>query len=86
VPSGDQVERTKKKWEAERVVAEVKSPYGEGKGWGEITQSFSQENIEALILDCIGYTSQDKQQLQNILPCPILLPRAILSHAINQIF
>ncbi len=86
IPSKDQVERAKKKWESERVVAEVKSPYGEGKAWEEIAQTFIQEKTEAVILDCIGYAAQDKQQLQNMLPSPILLPGTILAHAINQIF
>ncbi len=86
VPLENQIEMAKKKWDAEKVIAEIKSPYGDGKGWEEIAQRFIQEKVEAVILDCIGYTTQDKQQLQNMLSSPILLPRAILAHAINQIF
>jgi protein AroM len=86
VPSENQIERAKKKWDAEKVIAEVKSPYGEGKGWEEIAQNFGQENIEAVIPDGIGYTIQDKEELQNLLSSPILLPRTILAYAINQIF
>ena len=86
VPLENQIERAKKKWNAEKVIAEVKSPYGEGKGWEEIAQRFIQEKVEAVIPDGIGYTIQDKQHLQNMLPSPILLPRAVLAHAINQIF
>ncbi|MDH5468224.1 MAG: AroM family protein [Candidatus Aminicenantes bacterium] len=86
VPLEGQVEIARKKWEVEIAVTEVKSPYGEGKEWEEIAQKFTQEKVEAVVLDCMGFRMQDKQQLQNLLPCPILLPRAILAQAINQLF
>jgi protein AroM len=86
IPLENQIEMAKKKWDTEKAFVEVKSPYSEGKGWEEIAQSFLQEKVEAVILDSIGYTNQDKKQLQNMLSSPILLPRTILAHAINQIF
>lgn len=87
VPLENQIEMTKKKWEKEKVVVEVKSPYTEGKSWEEISQKFIQENIEAVILDCIGYSIKDKQKMQeNLLAPTILLPRVILTSAINQLF
>lgn len=86
VPLENQVEMAKRKWEAEKVIAEVKSPYVKGKSWEDIAQRFKQDKAEVVILDCIGYTIQDKEQLQNRLASPILLPRTVLAHAINQIF
>jgi protein AroM len=86
IPLEDQVRMASGKWDVEKVNVEVKSPYGEGKEWEEIAQKFIQENVEAVILDCIGYTEQDKLDLQNLLPSPILLPRAVLAQAINQLF
>ena len=85
VPLESQTKISENKWDAEKVTTEVKSPYTEGKSWEEIAQSLTQQKVEAVILDCIGYTEQDKWQLQTILPSPILLPRTILAHAINQI-
>jgi protein AroM len=86
IPLEDQIRMAKGKWEIEKVLVEVKSPYSEGKKWEEIAQRFIQEKVEAVILDCIGYTEQDKRDLQNLLPSPILLPRAVLAQAINQLF
>jgi protein AroM len=86
VPLENQIKVATRKWEEEKVCAEVKSPYEEGIEWEEIAQKFIQEKVEAVILDCIGYTIQDKQQLQKTLPSPVLLPRTIIAHAINQIF
>lgn len=86
IPLEDQVRMASGKWDIEKVNVEVKSPYEEGKEWEEIAQKFIQENVEAVILDCIGYTEQDKLDLKNLLPSPILLPRAALAQAINQLF
>lgn len=86
VPLEDQVEMTKKKWEKVKVSVEVKSPYAEGKGWEEIARSFIKEKIDAVVLDCIGYTIKDMQEIQNLLSAPVLLPRIILALTINQLF
>lgn len=86
IPLEDQVRMASGKWEVEKVTVEVKSPYGEGKGWEEIAQKFIQEKVETVILDCIGYTEQDKLDLQNLFPSPVLLPRTVLAQAINQLF
>ncbi len=85
VPLEGQMKISEKKWDVEKVTAVAKSPYGEGKSWEEIAQNLKENKVEAVVLDCIGYTEQDKRQLQTTLPCPVLLPRIILAHAINQI-
>ncbi len=86
VPLENQIEMAKKKWEKDKIVVEAKSPYAEGKGWEEISQRFAQEKIDAAILDCIGYTIKDKQEIQNLISAPVLLPRVILVSAIHQLF
>ena len=86
VPLEGQVEMARKKMEVEKVVTAVMSPYEEGKEWEETARKFTQEKVEVVVLDCMGFRMRDKQQLQNLLPCPILLPRAILAQAINQLF
>ncbi len=86
VPLESQMERTKKKWEREKVIVEAKSPYVKGKTWKEISKIFVREKIEAIILDCIGYKIDDRRKIQYLIPVPALLPRAILAHAINQLF
>jgi protein AroM len=86
VPLESQMERTKKKWEREKVIVEAKSPYVKGKTWKEISKIFMREKTEAIILDCIGYKIDDRRRIQNLIPVPVLLPRAILAHAFNQLF
>jgi protein AroM len=86
VPSNDQIEMAKNRWETEKIVVEAKSPYNESKSLRRIVQRFTQEKVEAIILDCIGYRITDKLEMQNLIPIPILLPRIILVFAINQLF
>jgi protein AroM len=84
VPLESQLEMTKKKWKA--AVVEAKSPYAAGKSWEKIAKKFISKKVDAVILDCIGYIIKDKQEVQSFLSVPILLPRIILSYAINQLF
>lgn len=86
VPLKNQIEMAEEKWKKDKVIVEVKSPYGEGKSWEEIAQRFIQEKVEAVILDCIGYNIKDRQEIQSLLSVPVLLPRVILATAINQLF
>jgi protein AroM len=84
VPLESQVEMTKKKWKSSLV--ETKSPYAGGKSWQEIAKKFIAKRVDTVTLDCIGYRIKDKQEIQSLLSVPVLLPRIILAHAINQLF
>jgi protein AroM len=86
VPLESQMEMAKKKWGREKVIVEAKSPYVKGKTWKEVSKIFMRAEVEAIILDCIGYKIDDRRKIQNLIPVPALLPRAILAYAINQLF
>lgn len=85
VPLESQVEMTKKKWQ--NSVVEAKSPYSAGgEQWETIAKKFITKKVDTVILDCIGYKIKDKLEIQSFFSVPILLPRVILVHAINQLF
>ena len=84
VPLESQIDGAKKKWKKDKVVVEAKSPYTKGKSWKEIAQNLSQEKVDVVILDCIGYKIKDKRALQKLLSVPVLLPRVVLAFAIDQ--
>jgi len=86
VPLDSQIEAAKRKWGRKRLLVVSKSPYVQGKTWNGIADVLFEERVDTAILDCIGYKIQDRQKIYNLLNIPILLPRAILSVAINQIF
>ncbi len=86
VPLEGQIEMTKQKWGKERKSVIAKSPYSEGKTWDDVADSLIREQVEAVVLDCIGYTKKDRDELQNFSSVPTLLPRTIFAFAINQLF
>lgn len=86
VPLEKQRRMTAEKWKKEKTVIGVLSPYTEDKTWEEIIEMFLQQRVEAIILDCIGYNMEDRQRMQREISVPVLLPRAILAHALNQLF
>jgi protein AroM len=86
VPLDSQIEAGKQKWGRKRTVVVSKSPYVQGKTWDGIADALSEERVDTVILDCIGFKIHERQKIYNLLNIPILLPRAILGFAINQIF
>lgn len=86
VPLDSQIEAIRRKWGRKRTVAVSKSPYVQGKTWSELADVLFEERVDTVILDCIGYKIQDRQRVHNLLNIPVLLPRAILSFAIDQVF
>ncbi len=86
VPLDSQIEAAKRKWGRKRSVVVSKSPYVQEKTWNGIADALSEERVDTAILDCIGYKIQDRQKIYSLLNIPVLLPRAILSFAINQVF
>ena len=83
IPSANQVGMTEQKWGDMKTFVVVKSPYAGGKTWGDIANILTDEKVDAVILDCIGFTLQDRNQLAGLLNVPIILPRTILASAIN---
>jgi hypothetical protein len=86
VPLDSQIEAGKQKWGRKRTVVVSKSPYVQGKTWDGVADALSEERVDTVILDCIGFKIHERQKIYNLLNIPILLPRAILGFAINQIF
>jgi len=86
VPLDKQIEIAKRKWGRKRTVVVSKSPYVQGQTWNDITDALFEERVDTVILDCIGFKIQDRQKIYNLLSIPILLPRTILSFAINQVY
>lgn len=85
IPLDTQRGMAKRKWGEERTFVMVKSPYTEGKMWKDIANSLIQKEVEAVVLDCIGYSIKNREELQRFLSVPILLPRSILANALNQL-
>ena len=86
VPLKGQIEMALQKWGHTRAFVVAKSPYLSGTTRKEMANALKAEKPDAVILDCIGYTFKDKNAIEDSLNIPVLLPRAILASAINQMF
>jgi protein AroM len=86
VPLHSQIEAAQRKWGTKRTVAVSKSPYVQGKTWKDLADVLSGERVDTVILDCIGFKIRDRRNIYDLLNIPVLLPRAILSFAVNQVF
>jgi len=84
VPLPEQIELSRLKWEKASLL-ESKSPYSAGESWNTVAGRLKRRKLDAVILDCIGYTIEDKASLESYLSIPVILPRIILASAINQI-
>jgi protein AroM len=85
VPLQSQMEMTRRKWGDRKTSVVAKSPYEKGKSWNEIADSLARKEVDTVILDCIGFSIQDRCDIQNLVNIPVLLPRIILAFALNQI-
>jgi len=86
VPLESQIEMTQQKWGHKRAFVVSKSPYVEDKTWEDTADILIDEKVDAVVLDCIGYTREDHREILGFLNLPVILPRTILASAINRLF
>ena len=88
VPSLDQIQTTKKKWDGAgfSVVVEAISPYtGTKKKIVEIAQKFRNLKVDLTILDCMGFNRMTKTVFRDVTKKPVLLPRTIVGRIAREL-
>jgi protein AroM len=88
IPSLDQIQATKKKWDSTgfSVVVGAISPYtGTEKEIIEIANKFRNLKVDLIILDCIGFNRLTKAVFRNVTKKPVLLPRTIIGRIAREI-
>ena len=85
VPDYSQAKDIKKWWKSQGVDSEVLvfSPYLKSNGLNELL--FKDENIEYVIMDCMGYSEKMKFDLIKRTGKKVILPRTFLARVINEI-
>jgi protein AroM len=86
VPLESQITMTQRKWGDRKAFVLSKFPYSAGQTWKDIVATLIDEEVDAVVLDCIGFTMHDRDELFKFIHVPILLPRTILASAINRMF
>jgi protein AroM len=52
----------------------------------EIAELFAGEDIEFLILDCIGFTGKQRRQAEEALGIPVIQPKRVIAGTVNCLF
>lgn len=88
VPSPDQIQITKNKWNSAgiSVVVETISPYsGTEEQVIETARKFKDLSVDMTILDCIGFTRVIQALFRNVTEKPVLLPRTLIGRIAREI-
>lgn len=88
IPSPDQIQATKKKWDSRdsSVVVGAISPYaGTEKQIFEMANKFKDLKVDLTILDCMGFNRMTKAVFRHVTKKPVLLPRTILGTIAREI-
>ena len=87
-PSADQVEQVTNKWlraQAGTVTVIPVSPYN---GLEPVLSAASQiqpDEIDMIVMDCIGYTVEMKEKIHAMTGKPVVLPRTLVARLINEL-
>ena len=87
-PSADQVEQVTNKWlraQAGTVSVIPVSPYDGLEPVLEAAKEVKADEIDMIIMDCIGYTVEMKEKIHAMLRKPVVLPRTLVARVINEL-
>jgi len=87
VPSPEQIPQLKKKWEkiAHQVVAKSVSPYtGTDEEMTDVAKKLASEDVDLVVLDCMGFDTKTRSLFKAITQKPVLLPRTVMARIVLE--
>jgi protein AroM len=80
-PSEAQIPHQQRRWQhnVSTVMVASATPYKEQERVVEAGVALAKRGADAILLDCMGYTLEMKQQLRARVTCPVILSRAVLA-------
>ncbi len=86
-PAIEQVEQAKIKWKTSGIeaVAAFGSPYAEGDDFLKGIKDLSEEDIQFIVMDCMGYTIRMKEKAAEITEKPIILARTLVARIMAEV-
>lgn len=87
-PTLDQKEMIEQHWkDMKKATLRCYPPYGEKKmTLEEITREFRAKKVDAIILNCLGYTKDIKARAGKVCDLPVISPRTLIGRTINELF
>ncbi|MEM3699553.1 MAG: AroM family protein [Candidatus Bathyarchaeia archaeon] len=86
VPEKEQIPKIKRKWESKgfSIVMTNANPYGESKAFEEAAKFLAKNNVDLIVLDCIGFTPKVKELFKRLTDKPVLLPQTLLGSLMKE--
>jgi len=87
VPEKEQIPFLTRKWIKKGValVMTTANPYSETKAFEETANFLAKEDVDLIVLDCIGYTPKVKNLFKRLTGKPIILPQTILGRILEDL-
>lgn len=78
-PAPEQVDRQLERWSrfAAQVAVQAASPYGSAGQLETALLGFDRNDLDLVVMDCVGYTHAMKSRVRDVLKCPVLLARSV---------
>lgn len=89
VPEKEQAANAEKKWKGKGVSAVVvvwANPYGDIKTLDDAALILAKENVDLVVLDCIGFTVKAWEIFRRLTGKPVLHPQTVLSCLLKSLF
>lgn len=86
-PEKEQIPLLRRKWKNKRVslVITTANPYGEKSAMEEAASLLAKENVDLIVLDCIGFTPKDKEMFRYETGKPVILPQTVLGRILKEL-
>jgi protein AroM len=87
VPEKEQIPLLRATWEKKGVslVMIAANPYGETEASEEAAAILAEENVDLIILDCIGFTPKMKEIFRRLTGKPVVLPQTLLGRVLKEL-
>jgi protein AroM len=87
VPDKGQIPFLRAKWEKKGVslIMVAANPYGDMEASEEAAAILAEENVDLIILDCIGFTPKMKEVFERITGKPVVLPQTLLGRVLQEL-
>ena len=87
IPSPEQVEQVRKKWEAPELelFIEATSPYEELAAVETAAKKLAEVNPDLIALDCLGFEKKRKKMISTITSKPIIMASSILARICGEL-
>lgn len=87
VPLPEQIDQTRHKWKKSGLDLAVAaaSPYDEEADFEKAAAVLKEENVDIIVLDCMGYSEEMRDRVKRIADSPVALSRSVVARAAAEL-